>query len=481
MTLALTPGRDVLLFDLAEFEALRGARQAVLSARKHPLNPVLGPGDNNEWDSAQASPWPVRTVLYDEQERLFKMWYGGCDAAPERNWKMGYAVSADGVHWEKPVLGLFEHNGRRDNNIIHPVPYGAVIKDLSEPDPARRYKMHLRQFVRYSADGIHWPADPPAPGTAPVEFQWGGPRAWDVVAFLRDEQDPDPARRYKFVFQYYDKAGKPGPDLVRFKGLCCGPDELRLAPAPGNPLLCPNDGFEHENHFLAYVPYKGQYLLLYECGWYQPDGTGKFGRYLADIRLAHSRDGERFTRILPGQPLIPRGAPGEWDEQFLVISDNAVIKDGRVHLYYCGQGNDWASWPPGNASPGLAVGPGCTSVSRTGLATLPMDHFTCIETVDGASFGDATTHPFEWTGAAPARLAVNVSATRPRRDWLQVEVLDAAGAPLPGYGRSDCRPLCADALAAPVLWTGGPALPRGPARLRFHLFGAARLHSFVLS
>lgn len=481
MTVGITPGHDVLFFDLQEIESLDALSLAVCPARKHPLNPVLEPGDGNEWDGAQASPWPVRTVLYDEQDRLFKMWYGGCDAAPERNWKMGYAVSADGVRWEKPRLGLFEHKGRRDNNIIHPVPYGAVIKDLSEPDPARRYKMHLRDFVRYSADGIQWPADPPAAGTAAVELNWRGPRAWDVVAFLRDDQDPDPGRRYKLVFQYYDKATKPGPDQVRFKGMCWGPDELHLRPASSTPLLSPNDGFEHENHFLACVPYKGQYLLLYECGWYQPDGTGRFGRYLADIRLAHSRDGERFTRICPRQPLIARGTPGEWDEQFLVIADKAVIQDGVVHLYYCGQGNDWASWPPGNAAPDLAVAPGCTSVSRTGLATLPLDRFTCLQVDDGTSFGSATTHPIEWTGG-PARLLVNVSDVRPRRDWAQVELLDAAGRPVAGFTRADCRPLCADALAAPVLWTGGEALPlaRAPFRLRFHLFGAARLHAFRL-
>ncbi len=480
MGLAIAPGRDVLLFDLAEFEPLRGLRHAVVPARKHPLNPVLEPGDNNDWDSAQASPWPVRTVLYDEQERLFKMWYGGCDAAPERNWKMGYAVSPDGVRWEKPRLGLFEHNGRRDNNIIHPVPYGAVVKDPSEPDPVRRYKMHLREFVRYSPDGIRWPADPPAPGNAPVDLRWTGPRAWDVVAFLRDDQDPDPARRFKLVFQYYDRADKPGPEQVRFKALCVGPDELRLRPASARPLLSPNDGFEHENHFLACVPYKGQYLLLYECGWYQPDGTGTFGRYLADIRLAHSRDGVQFRRLLPEQPLIRRGAPGEWDEQFLVIADKAVIKDGLIYLYYCGQGNDWASWPPGNAAPGLAVGPGCTSISRTGLATLPLDHFTCLGTADDASFGQATTRPLDWTGVTPARLTVNLSATRPRRDWAQVEALDAAGNILPGFTREECRPLCEDALAAPVRWSGGDALPCRPFRLRFHLFGAARLHSFAL-
>ena len=48
-----------------------------------------------------------------------------------------------------------------------------------------------------------------------------------------------------------------------------------------------------------------------EFGWYHPDGTGRYGRYSADIRITHSRDGERFTRIRDDQPLIRRGGIGD--------------------------------------------------------------------------------------------------------------------------------------------------------------------------
>ena len=54
-------------------------------------------------------------------------------------------------------------------------------------------------------------------------------------------------------------------------------------------------------------------LLLYECGWYMPDGTGKFGRYSGDIRLAASTDGQRFARVNPHQQVIARGPRGTWD------------------------------------------------------------------------------------------------------------------------------------------------------------------------
>lgn len=488
------PSSEILFFDGAEIESFDRVRISVCEAEKHPLNPVLGVGDRNEWDSAQCSPWPVRTVLYDAEEKVFKAWYGGCGHGSSKlaDWRMGYALSADGVHWERPSLGLFEFNGSRRNNIIHAVPYGAVIKDLSEADPRKRYKCHMRDFVRYSADGIRWPGDPAyikevmqwspaleaAGNPARVTLRWSGPQAWDLVAFLRDDQDTDPKRRYKIVFQYYDTPNKPGPDKVRFKGLACGPDELHMDADLYSPVLGPNDGFEQENHFLMVIPYKGHWLLLYECGWYAPDGTGKYGRYTADIRLAHSRDGVHFTRLNPDQPVISRGPAGSWDEQFLVISDKAVIKDDTINLYYCGQARDWSSWPPQNAAPRLLEKPGKTALSQMGLATLRLDGFTCLHAGDRASFGAATTRVL--TAAEPVEdLALNVSRARPGRDWVQVEVLDASGAPLPGYGRADCAPVCQDALAAPVRW-GGKGLGtvgRQAFRLRVHLFGAARLHA----
>ena len=60
------------------------------------------------------------TVLQDGG--LYKMYYRGCDA--DRGiWRTHetvycYAESRDGVHWERPNLGLVEFGGSKNNNII---------------------------------------------------------------------------------------------------------------------------------------------------------------------------------------------------------------------------------------------------------------------------------------------------------------------------------------------------------------------------
>ncbi len=477
-----TPETHVLFFDMQEIAQLHNLKQSVVEATKHPLNPILPLGDLSEWDSGQARPWEARTVLFDEEDGLFKLWYAGTDLSTERWWKTGYATSADGVVWDKPSLGLCEYNGNKDNNICMES-FGPVIKDLSEKDPARRFKalvkgppLELGVRAKYSPDGIHWTEGPR------LDFpEWEG-AAPDMVVFLRDEQDPDPARRYKMVWQSTDKANKPGPERIRIKNLAYSPDGETWTSSPHNPILNPNDSTEQENHFLMIIPYKGWYICLYEYAWYCPNRTGIFGSYCGDIRLAASRDGLNYTRILSSEKTISRGPRGAWDDGFLVISDKAVIRDDRIYVYYCGNGEDWTSWPAENIPEGFPYpSSGCVRSSRMGLATLKLDRFTCLQTCDGETPGSAVTAPIRVTDAAGARLVVNVSDVRQRRDWVEVAVLDAStGNPIPGYTRQDCVDLDVDRIDAAVRWKdatlAGVSAER--IRLKFYIYGAAKLYSF---
>lgn len=68
---------------------------------------------------------------------------------------INYAESEDGFHWTKPSLGLIDWRGSKDNNIVMDGSRAAeqydqtltnmdqpsVIKDDADPDPAKRYKM----------------------------------------------------------------------------------------------------------------------------------------------------------------------------------------------------------------------------------------------------------------------------------------------------------------------------------------------------
>jgi hypothetical protein len=474
-------GARVLFFDLQAVESRSNVVQTVVEAEKHASNPVLPLGDAGEWDSLQVKPWASRSVIYDEEEELFKSWYTGIDIGATVH-TTGYAISENGVDWTKPRLGLFEYNGNKDNNICIESGYGPVIKDPAEEDPSKRYKLILKQgathpdkiTMAYSADGLEW-----HDGPVMEEPQWNG-RTPDIGGLIRDEQDPEPNRRYKYTWMSVHPANKPGPDIVRTQSLGCGPDAEHFTGIADNPILHPNDGLEQELHFIMLSPYGGQYVVLYEYGWYMPNGTGKFGSYTADVRLAASRDGDHYGRVNPSQPVIRRGGHGEWDDGFLVISDKPIVKDDKIYLYYSGNGAEWTSWPWQNKlDRDMDIRTGFIRTTRMGLATLRVDGFTCLETADRETPGSMETMSFQLDTAAIV-LWVNVGTVLPRRSWIDVEVLDAGTNEIvPGFDREACKQLHTDAVRAPVIWGETRALPANrQLKLRFHLMGTARLYSF---
>lgn len=471
-----------LFLDLDEVAATHNVEQRVCEATKHPANPVLPVGRLDEWDAVRASVWSVRTVLYDPDDGLFKCWYTGADQERLRWRRMGYAYSEDGVHWIKPKLGLFEFNGSKDNNICLDM-LGAVIRDPTEPDPARRFKMVTKDLVgsgparaAYSPDGIHWTVGPAVDLPALAH----GP---DIVVLALDEEATDPDRRYILIWQERVPAAKPGPATVRGKFIAYGPSVEKFTSSPDNPFLDPKDGLEQENHFLTLDRYGTGWISVYEFGWYVPNGLGVFGQYAADLRLAVSKDGEHFSRICLTDKVIPRGERGAWDAGFLVIGDRVIVKDDTIYIYYSGQGEDWSLWPPGNYPKEFGGGKsGSVRLTQLGLATLRLDGFTCMQTVDREISGSLETTPLEIE--PDTRLNANVAEVIARRSWVDVDVLDAeTGEVIPGFSREECVPLAVDNVRAAASWQGAElgACERRQVRLRFHIHGAARLHAYTLT
>jgi hypothetical protein len=135
-------------------------------------NPILE--GTQPWEK-----WKVslngRSVLYDDEDRQFKMWYSStlrdAQAPGGLRYKVCYATSEDGILWQRANLEQVEWEGSRANNIIR---WGEnwlrrpnVIKDEHDPDPNRRFKMIYADVMggldgpkgeakAFSRDGIHW-------------------------------------------------------------------------------------------------------------------------------------------------------------------------------------------------------------------------------------------------------------------------------------------------------------------------------------
>jgi len=123
-------------------------KRVINPAQKYEGNPVL-------WAS---EPWePELNVLYGsiiQDEGKYKMWY-------KSGMGVGYAESSDGIEWIKPRLDLVRIDGQKTNLLflkrekfkgpeILPTfwePFG-VYKDEQDPDPSRRYKMGFLSIIR---------------------------------------------------------------------------------------------------------------------------------------------------------------------------------------------------------------------------------------------------------------------------------------------------------------------------------------------
>ena len=111
-----------------------------------------------------------------------------------------------------------------------------------------------------------------------------------------------------------------------------------------------------------------------------------------------------------------------------------------------------------------------------GLATLRLDGFVSLAA--NSKPGAVTTKPFKLVGS---KLEVNVDAAQGQ---VCVEVLDAAGQPIPGFAKRDCQNIKGiDELRFEPKWKrhanlGG--LKDKEVRLRFHLQDA-HLYAFKVN
>ncbi|MEA1950396.1 MAG: hypothetical protein U9N87_03360 [Planctomycetota bacterium] len=107
--------------------------------------------------------------------------------------------------------------------------------------------------------------------------------------------------------------------------------------------------------------------------------------------------------------------------------------------------------------------------SSIGLATLPADRFVALAPDDDSRPGLLQTKPFSFEGK---ELIINAEVPK---DGLQVELLDAKGNVLPGFGRKHCRLVKHGPLRHRVAWEPeGNTKSIGDRRhktvaLRFHL------------
>ena len=139
-------------------------------------------------------PWEGDTswhpIVIRDGER-FRMWYRVSQGNHDGVAQTAYAESKDGIHWERPSLGLVESKGSTDNNLIWPTVgnQGINMCVFKDPNPGvpegERYKAIVQTRDIHglvSADGLHWEPIQPEPLIRRLQDQVNdGPHAafWD--------------------------------------------------------------------------------------------------------------------------------------------------------------------------------------------------------------------------------------------------------------------------------------------------------------
>ncbi|MBA4017646.1 MAG: hypothetical protein C0483_10775 [Pirellula sp.] len=433
---------------------VRIARKENVTRRVHAAEKLDRPVmvSDQPWERG-GGPRIYGTVHRDAATGEFRMWYS-----------RQYATSRDGIHWTKPALDVVQKEGRWTNFVL-PKSGGAVVIDEMEPDPAKRYKALLAEPIAvggfsgyYSADGIHW-------------TRYGDERIFTVGSEIGHIlRDPATKKYFAYIRPY---APKPRPKNVNQKrlGAVVTSDDFEhwsemqvvLTPDAVDDAWATEPDQRTEFYAMNGFAYGGSYLGIIPVFRIErilpkvKQGESSFDGPM-EAQLITSRDGLAWSRMAERNPVIPGGK--DFDKSIMNVAIAPLVVGDEVWEYYTAI----------NTTHGGTIPPKRIAI---GLAKWRLDGFVSLDA--GAEEGVVETTSLPAGEALP--LEINAKAVD---GTLTVEVLDEAGAVLPGYSAGEFEPIRSEGVRHRAAWKDRPLLPCGQAyRLRFVLQNAS-LFSYTL-
>lgn len=475
--------RRQLFIDDYMIASIHGLKRSFHPAKKHP-KPVMIP--EHPWEGVGTADWPSvymhsGNVIFDEQKRIYRMWYSTATKNMSFQHDMLYATSKDGIHWHKPLdLNIANYDGSGANNIlVRGCGPQSVLKMDKEPDPNKRFQVFSYDRTvapnsasgsyswRYSADGLHW-SDPEVVSAFGAWYDFGN------IAY------DDTRELYALVVKSKHDSNYHHPVLgkhpsVGFRRWHMTTSQDRLNWTQPVELVSDFDEIDKKLYMegercamlntygLSLFAYHGVYLgIQYLFRISDPGGFLNLEGGPMDGRLLFARE---FTRpwLIPSREFaIPRGRKGEFDWGMIVSVTNRPVlsPDGDEWWYYYG------GWEYGHG----------TSKRRAciGLAKFRVDGFISIDNV--GTRGILETPAVRFAGR---ELKVNVDATGENtvgeRNYLRVELLDADSEVIDGYAEDDCDAIHVNDVNRTVTWKGNSdvsSLAESVIRIKFYMKGA---------
>jgi predicted GH43/DUF377 family glycosyl hydrolase len=316
-----------------------------ISWTKNPANPVIGLGSSVSWEGRHVFSC---TVFSDGTK--FHMWYTGKDSA--HHYRIGYAISTDGVTWTKylgnPVLDIGSSGSWDDNHVSAPmvIYYGNTYHMWYSGYYSVYDGIDYKIGYAYSSDGISWTKY----ASNPV-MDAGSPGSWDDAGVLSPMVIFDGE-----IFHMWYRG---------WNGVNCRIGYARSLgvntwmKVPDSPVLDLGPPGSWEDIYVTHpsVIYDGSMYHM----WYS-------GKHSDNYRIGYavSPDGISWTKSI-ANPVLDLGPQGSWDDKY--VEHPTVLHDGKIyHMWYSGKHGstrrigyatslDGITWDKSLANPVIDIGP----------------------------------------------------------------------------------------------------------------------------
>lgn len=395
-------------------------------------------------------------VVYDEEDKIFRMWYQDFWILSLEPFKYTYAIayaeSKDGLNWKLPKIGKYSFKGTKDNNI--------VLRGLNDATAACPFILDLPKEQRRGYKYIM------QYNTAPHGVYLVGSNDginWDTAKRMRIMADYGPDTQGSIV---YDPRTKKYTFFARATNIFGGEVGMRRKVS----------AMEHNELWSEWPIYPENVMLPDEVD--ARKGAWKFygmpTKYYAGIywgmlwpysllnhtivtELAFSRDGWHFSRFPDRQPLIGLGKENTWDHGMILGSPNWLEVGDEWWLYYFGTDTDHSSK---NNIPGI------------GLARIRKEGFVSLRTPQGG--GNIVTRLLRWPGG---KLYVNADAGSGE---ITVKVTGYDRKPIDGFDPEPSLAIKGDKIRHEVKWKNGNInrLKGREIRLEFFIKSSGDVYGF---
>ncbi len=395
------------------------------------------------------------TVFLDDGR--YRLYYRGMPAGSKDGTNdevTCYAESKDGIHFEKPDLGLFEVKGSRENNVIlaGAAPFSHNFSPFVDTRPgvpeAEQYKAlagtadsGLHAFV--SADGVRWEQVPGGPLLTEGAFDSQN------VAFWSEHEG-----KYVCYYRTWSEADFKGIRTVSR----ATSDDFKTWSA-GTPMTFGDTPLEHLYTNQTQPYFRAPHLY-----------AGIAARFMQGRRIVSNAE----MRAMGGDAAYS----GDCSDAVLLTSRGGNVYDRAFMEGFIRPGlglNNWTSRtnypacgivPTGEDQMSMYVQRNYGQMSHhLQRMTMRLDGFGSLHA--GYTGGQATSRPIRFEGKA---LAINVSTSA--AGSVRIGLLDVDGNPIGGFSVNECDEIAGDRVERGVSWKGETdlaALKGKPVRLRFDL------------